>query len=181
MTLPEPPPLPHSESSVPDPLEAAPFRSPPSHLTTGLWFGGALLWVTAITLVLEHGNRLPPTMALVAWITTAATVGRSIARAGVAATEQGVHWTRITIITGIGFALLVSIAVAMGILLPGSTPRDAYLLLGMLGMATFFTARQIARRALPDSEPSGDADMKRALGLVAVALVSLLLLLAGPG
>jgi hypothetical protein len=51
----------------------------------------------------------------------------------------------------------------------------------MLGMATFFSARHFARRSLPESERSGSAETKRALGLVAGAFVSLVLLLAGLG
>jgi hypothetical protein len=148
------------------PVAAAPR---PGLLAAGFWFGGALLWVSSVLLVFDQlrvfGNG--GGSGAILWVHGAAFSLYGCARAGMTFETGREAAARALAVLGIGAAVLLVAALFVGTLAPAA--RVAYVMLGFVGIPTFFLAQRLARRRMPSLTPRA----RRILTVVQVLAVLL--------
>jgi hypothetical protein len=168
-----PPPLPGDlVATVPVPVR--PFT---------LWFAGALVWATAVALAIEHQQVAPADVVFVAWGTLVVTSLLVITRESLpkAKDEDPPPIRRWLLVLGSGFSMLFGVALFMSVFAGALRAAQAYFLLGVIGMAVFFLARDRAAKTAPPVPRTRFAEAGRLSVWLFLVFVSLFLFVAGPG
>lgn len=157
----------------PPPLPAA---SGPTALSAGIWFGGALLWVSSVLLVFDDLRAFQGMEGVIAWLFGAGVAWYACTSVGADLRPANARVApRAAAVLGTGLALLAAAAVVIGLIGLPSQARSAYALLGFLGIVLFFVGQWRSRRRMPRATPQTGALVLLAEGLTVLFTLGLLL------